>query len=170
MREVPFPVLCIEKKRCLCLKYLLSYCTLVLGIFCQKAAFSASRAFGYLLYSTVLNAGFRSDMYTVIWYMDFWRVLESNERLTCSYYISVLHRFPERGIMVINEGNTAVHYQFHVSRQHESAVIWIRMFNPECLLKIKWNLMPHIRKRMQSCAKSIFIELEHGILKVGKRQ
>lgn len=63
VREVPFPIFCIEKKRCLSLKYQFSYCTLVLGILCRKATFSALHAFGCLSYSTVLNAVFRSDTY-----------------------------------------------------------------------------------------------------------
>lgn len=80
----------------------------------------------------------------------------------------VLYKFPEGSIMVTNEGNTALHFQFPASWQHEGAVIWIRMFNPECLLKIKWNLMPHKRKRMRSCAKSIFIEFDMVFPKSGR--
>lgn len=39
--------------------------------------------------------------------------------------------FPERGIMVIDERNAAVHYQFHVSLQYQRVVIWIGMYTPE---------------------------------------
>lgn len=101
--------------------------------------------------------------------MDFWHIFDKNERLT-QRYVSVFHRFPERVIMVINERNSAVHYQFRVSLQYQGAVIWLRMYKPECLLKIKWNLTPHTRTRMKAYAKSVQVNLVCGIHKAMKRQ